>query len=94
MYSGNAIEYLLLSKIALKCQTEALFFCFFFVEIKALNYLNFELIWLPQMPVILTDLLHKDHTARLCSKTGIVAISILALTFVLPFIIVVLTHSK
>ena len=46
------------------------------------------------MPVILTDLLHKDHTARLCSKTGIVTICILVLTFVLPFIVVVLTHSK
>ena len=46
------------------------------------------------MPVILTDLLHKDHTARLCSKTGIVTICILVLTFALPFIVVVLTHSK
>lgn len=46
------------------------------------------------MPVILQDLLHKNHSAPLCSKSGFVAVVVIILTLVLPVNIVVITHSK
>ena len=46
------------------------------------------------MPVILSDLLHKSHTARGLSQAGCVTWVVIGLTVVLPMIVVVLTHSK
>ena len=46
------------------------------------------------MPVILSDLLHKSHSARVCSNATFVTLSLGALTLILPLVYIVLTHSK
>ena len=47
------------------------------------------------MAVIMRDLLNKNHYATsLCSQTFLVSIVMIVATFVLPYILVVLSRSK
>ena len=46
------------------------------------------------MAIIITDILHKNHIAPLLSKSGVVAVILIAISFILPLFIVVQTHSK
>ena len=45
------------------------------------------------MPTILSDLLHKSHSASLCSTSTLVTLVIGALTLIIPLVGVVLTHN-
>ena len=45
------------------------------------------------MAVILTDALDKKHCANVVSKSGLVTLVMLAVSFVLPLFLVVNTHN-
>ena len=45
------------------------------------------------MALIVRDALNKDHFAPVLSKTGFVSIIFIAITFILPLYLVVMTHN-
>ena len=46
------------------------------------------------MPVILNDLLHKTHSASVCSQASYITSIVLILTLVIPVVFIVMTYSK
>ena len=46
------------------------------------------------MPIILNDLLHKTHSAHICSQATLITGIVLILTLVTPIVFIIMTYSK
>ena len=44
--------------------------------------------------IVLSDYLHKSHSAPIFSISGLVSISVILVTIFIPLLLVVMTHSK
>ena len=46
------------------------------------------------MPLILNDLLHKTHSAQVCSQATLITGIVMILTLVAPIVYIIMTYSK
>lgn len=46
------------------------------------------------MPIILNDLLHKTHSASVCSQATVITGIVLIMTLVIPVVFIIMTYSK